>query len=102
MTALDRLNARALRSRGRMVYDDSRESEAAEDEAIRDAILDDEPLSNCCGSPFLLNSDLCSDCKEHASAEISDFKFDPSHQRAFTIEYDPVTDDLISFHPCES
>ena len=26
----------------------------------------EEKLSNCCGKPFIENSDVCSDCKEHA------------------------------------
>lgn len=25
-----------------------------------------DTLTNCCGVPFIENSDVCSDCKEHA------------------------------------
>ena len=91
--------------------------EDAQDELIQDAINGDEPLSNCCGAPFLENTDLCQQCKEHAMAEIVDFQF-PEYKgvkpRAqgfpgldvhcgekepafFTITYDPIDRGLIDF-----
>ena len=98
MSALDRLNQKALRSRGRMVPDTSREMEIEEDELIHDAITENEqPLSNCCGQPFIDNSDLCQECGEHAVAEIADFTF-PGNRTVFTITYDPVTKDVLELH----
>ena len=73
-------------------------SEATTDELIRDAILEDEtPLSNCCGEKFIDWTDLCGNCREHASAEIQGFTFPGGDGVKFTITYDVETLELISF-----
>ncbi len=31
-----------------------------------------EKLSNCCGAPFIGETDLCSECKEHADIQVEE------------------------------
>lgn len=81
-----------------MIIDCPFADERIADELIRDAIAEDEtPLSNCCGAKFWLGeTDFCTDCGEHASAEIPDFQF-PGSANTHRITYDPETRELISF-----
>lgn len=94
----DERNRRVLASRPRLLPPKD-DMAAIEDERIRDAVNEeDDPLSNCCGLPFLDNTDFCKGCKEHAAAEIEvnvgkDPWGDGSLYRAVT--FDPVGREVI-------
>jgi hypothetical protein len=56
-------------------------------EAAEIAIKNEERLTVCCGTPFLENSDLCSLCKDHATAEVMFEYHNNTHFAHFHVDH---------------
>jgi hypothetical protein len=69
-------------------------------DAAKDAVIEDSEsaVTNCCGAPFMFETDFCSDCHEHAAASLT---FQHGWDRyenpiMVTVEFDRHTNNLIS------
>ena len=74
------------------------DDEAYVEDLAKDAVIDAELLTNCCGMPFIENTDFCLDCKEHASAEVQvKTGRDQYDNYIFVdVEFDPVDRKIIN------
>ena len=93
----EKSNRKKLAARPRLLEPEVDSEEEIED-IVKDALISEEGLSNCCGVSFIHSDmDICSRCKEHAQAYTTVKIGRGSYGDMFyvDVDFDPCTKDVL-------